>query len=56
VIRERLQAFTELTRPVAKYYRAIGRFHKLDGSRTPEAITADVFQLVDLESRNSGIA
>jgi adenylate kinase len=56
VIRERLRAFTELTRPVAKYYRGIGRFHKLDGSRTPEEITADVLQLVDLELRNSGVA
>ncbi len=52
VIKERLRAFTEQTRPVAKYYREIGRFHKLDGSRPPEQITDELFGLVDANLRN----
>ena len=56
VIKERLRAFTEQTRPVAKYYRGIGRFHKLDGSRAPEAITRELFDLVDREMAMSGAA
>jgi adenylate kinase len=54
VIKERLRAFTEQTRPVAKYYRGIGRFNKLDGSRPPEAITKELFELVDQEMALSG--
>ena len=54
VIKERLRAFTEQTRPVAKYYRGIGRFHKLDGSRTPEAIATELLELVDREMQMSG--
>jgi hypothetical protein len=41
---------------VAKYYRGIGRFHKLDGSRAPEAITRELFDLVDREMAMSGAA
>ncbi len=47
VIKERLRAFVEETRPVAKYYRQVGLFHKLDGSRPPDAITAELFVLAD---------
>ena len=47
VIRERLRAFIEETRPVAKYYRRVGLFHKLDGSRSPDQITSELYLLVD---------
>ena len=47
VIKERLRAFTDETRPVAKYYRQVGLFHKLDGSRPPDVITSELFVLVD---------
>jgi len=56
VIRERLRAFTEQTRPVAKYYRQVGRFNKLDGSRSPDVITQDLFNLLDAELKNNGAA
>jgi adenylate kinase len=56
VIRERLRAFTEQTRPVAKYYRQVGRFHKLDGSRAPDVITRELFDLCDRELQSNGSA
>ncbi len=47
VIRERLAAYEAQTRPLVDYYRARGRFHEVDGSQAADAITADLFRLLD---------
>ena len=47
VIRERLTAYDKLTRPLVDYYRAAGRFFEVDANQAPEAITRDVFRVID---------
>lgn len=47
VIRERLAAYEAQTRPLVEHYRARGRFREVDGNQAPEAITADLFRLLD---------
>ncbi len=50
VIRERLAAYEAQTRPLVDYYRARGRFHEVDGALSAEAITSDLFRLLDAAS------
>lgn len=47
VIRERLAAYEAQTRPLVEYYKARGRFQEVDGNKAPEAITEDLFRLLD---------
>lgn len=37
-IRDRLRVFHENTKPVADYYEAAGLLHRIDGSKSPEAV------------------
>lgn len=47
VIRERLAAYEAQTRPLVDHYRAAGRFHEVDGNQAAEAITGELFRLLD---------
>jgi adenylate kinase len=47
IISERLSAYENMTRPVAEYYRAKGRLVPVNADRTPEAITAELFGVLD---------
>jgi adenylate kinase len=38
VIRERLEAYEKLSRPLIEYYRAQGRLHEVNGSSDPPEI------------------
>jgi adenylate kinase len=45
-IRVRLATYEEQTRPLLDYYQASHRLHRVDGTRDPEAIYADIEKLV----------
>jgi len=45
-IRVRLTTYEEQTRPLLDYYEASHRIHRVDGTRDPEAIYADVEKMV----------
>ena len=49
-IRVRLATYEEQTRPLLDYYEASHRLHRVDGTREPEAIYADIEELVNRES------
>ncbi len=43
---ERLATYEEKTRPLLDYYEKTGRLHRVDGTRDPEAIYADIEKIV----------
>ena len=43
---ERLATYEEKTRPLLDYYEKTGRLHRVDGTRDPEAIYADIERIV----------
>jgi len=45
-VRARLATFAEQTRPLLDYYQASGRLQRVDGTRDPEAIYADIEKMV----------
>ena len=45
-VRARLQTFDEQTRPLIQYYEAAGLLRRVDGTRDPEEIYADVERIV----------
>jgi adenylate kinase family enzyme len=47
VIRERLTAYEQQTRPVAEYYRRTGRLVWVDGSMPVDQVTEHVFQEIE---------
>jgi adenylate kinase len=47
VIRERLTAYEQQTRPVAEYYRRTGRLVVVDGSLPADQVTEHVFQEIE---------
>ena len=47
VIRERLNAFDQQTRPVAEYYEAKGRLNTVNGDLPPDQVTAQIFHIID---------
>ncbi|OLE51805.1 MAG: adenylate kinase [Acidobacteria bacterium 13_1_20CM_3_53_8] len=47
--RERLITYEEKTRPLLDYYEKSGRLHRVDGTRDPEAIYADIERIVNGE-------
>jgi len=49
-IKTRLATYDGETRPLLEYYEATGRLRRVDGTRDPEAIYADVAQAVSRES------
>lgn len=46
-VNARLATFAEQTRPLLDYYQASGRLHRVDGTRDPEAIYADIERIVN---------
>ena len=49
-IKTRLQTYARETQPLLDYYAATGRLHRVDGTRDPEAIYADIERIVNRES------
>ena len=49
VVRERLKAYQELTGPVIAHYRK-GRYHRLNGNRSPEEVRQEIERLIESES------
>jgi adenylate kinase len=45
-VQARLKTFAEQTRPLLEYYQALNLLHRVDGTREPEAIYADIEKLV----------
>ena len=45
-IKVRLSTYEEQTRPLLDYYKASERLHRVDGTRDPEAIYADIEKIV----------
>jgi adenylate kinase len=45
-VQARLATFHEQTRPLLDYYEASNRLHRVDGTRDPEAIYADIERIV----------
>jgi len=48
VIRERLFAYEQQTRPVAEYYERKGRLVSVDGAMPPEAVSEQVFHEIEV--------
>jgi adenylate kinase len=46
VVRERLQVFTRQTQPLVAFYRNRGGYRPVDGTKTPDEVTADVTRIV----------
>ncbi|HZI18261.1 MAG TPA: adenylate kinase [Pyrinomonadaceae bacterium] len=46
-VRARLATYEEQTRPLVNYYEASGRLRRVDGTREPEAVYADVEKAVN---------
>jgi adenylate kinase len=49
-VRARLATYDEQTRPLLDYYQASNRLRRVDGTRDPEAIYADIEKIVNGES------
>ena len=49
-IRVRLETYEQQTRPLLDYYAATGRLQRVDGTRDPEAIYADIEKIVNRQS------
>jgi adenylate kinase len=49
-IKVRLSTYEQQTRPLLDYYAASNRLHRVDGTREPEAIYADIERIVNRES------
>jgi adenylate kinase len=47
VIRERLTAYEQQTRPVAQYYRRTGRLVEVDGSLPADQVTEHIFEEIE---------
>lgn len=47
VIRERLNAYAQLTQPVADYYRSTGRLKSVNGDLPVDQVTPQIFCLID---------
>ena len=47
VIRERLNAFDQQTRPVAEYYEAKGRLKTINGDLPPDVVTGQIFWIIE---------
>ena len=47
VIRPRLAAYEEQTRPVADYYQRTGRLVSVDGDRPADEVTAQIFRILE---------
>ena len=47
VIRERLNAYAQLTQPVADYYERRGRLQSVDGDLAIDQVTGQIFCLID---------
>lgn len=47
VIQPRLTAYQEQTRPVVDYYRSTGRLISVNGEQPVDAVTAQIFQIVE---------
>ena len=47
VISERLKAYEKQTLPLAGYYRQSGRLHEIDGDRSVEEVTAEIFRAIE---------
>jgi adenylate kinase len=59
VIRERLAAYDEQTKPVAKYYQARGRLVPVNADRSVEEVAAEVLGVIDshaVAQAGSGLA
>lgn len=50
VIRERLNAFDQQTRPVAEYYAAKGRLKTVNGDMPPDAVTGQIVWIIEHQS------
>ncbi len=48
-VRARLATYDEQTRPLLDYYQASNRLHRVNGTRDPEAIYADIERIVNGE-------
>jgi adenylate kinase len=52
----RLSIFHEITKPVVEYYRKKGTLHKIDASKTPDQVFAQIDKLLvsaDMQSQNT---
>jgi len=49
-IKVRLATYEQQTRPLLDYYEKSNRLHRVDGTRAPEAIYADIEKVVNRES------
>ena len=54
VISERLAIYERQTKPVADYYRSQNRLIAIDADRPMEAVTAQIFSVIDGNSRGKG--
>ena len=50
VIRERLKAYDQQTRPVAEYYEHAGRLVSMNGDQPVERVTEDIFRAIEAHS------
>jgi adenylate kinase len=46
-IKVRLRTYNQETRPILDYYEATHHLHRLDGTREPEAVYADILAVID---------
>ena len=47
VIRERLAAYDRQTRPLVAFYRRRRSFFEVDGSQSPESVTAELCRIIE---------
>ena len=47
VISRRIQIYKDQTEPLLAYYRALGIFHRIDGSKAPEAVAEDLASILN---------
>jgi adenylate kinase len=45
--KKRLMIFEDLTHPLVAYYKAEGLFQQVNAAQSPDAVTADLFKIVD---------
>jgi adenylate kinase len=53
-IQVRLETYLEQTAPVLEYYESTGRLHRVDGTRDPELVYADIEKIVVGETALAG--
>lgn len=55
VIQERLAAYDRLTKPVAEYYDRKGRLFVVNGDRSPDQVTGEIFREIERHAASAGV-